>query len=146
MTERSCGDCRACCARMEVPEIGKPERAVCEHQNLPGLPGCRVYAVRPSSCCNYACEWLLNPTLPASWRPDRLGVIVDKIASPARDTLEGKCDAVGVPWLSVRETYPRAFETKRAARALTALRHNAALVVHFYRTAPAILPQESVTQ
>lgn len=136
---RSCGDCRACCVLLAVPGH-KPAKEQCPDQAPRGKPGCRRYATRPSACSDYTCEWLRSEALPAAWRPDRLGVIFDKL-EPAPGTLEAQIDQAKVPWLTAREVYPKAFEAKCAARALQVASAQASLVLHFYQAPPALAPQ-----
>lgn len=138
---RTCGDCRACCQTLGVAGL-KPPQEACPNAAPKGKPGCAVYATRPSSCAGYACEWLRRD-LPRAWRPDRLGLIFD-VLEPEPNTVEAKLDEAGVPWLTVREVWPRALQSKRVAKALAAANENAALVLHFYTGAPAIAPKGSL--
>lgn len=74
-SDRSCGECTACCTLLRVVELRKPQRFACDHVCR---EGCRIYEERPLSCREFSCGWLRGetPTDP-QWRPDRLGVMVD---------------------------------------------------------------------
>lgn len=68
-----CGDCRACCTTMGVPEIQKGAWHTCQHLCE---YGCRVYAERPKSCADFECLWLQGCFGDrVDERPDRLGVV-----------------------------------------------------------------------
>jgi len=82
---KPCGDCRACCTVVGVPEIDKANFQPCKHECG---TGCSIYPERPGSCRNYFCGW--------KWgmiegderrRPDNLGVIFDFQAFPAPGVL-----------------------------------------------------------
>jgi hypothetical protein len=75
---RGCGECRACCvvlgfeARPDESPFTKPAGVACPHV----CPtGCAIYDERPPVCRRFQCAWLQTPTLPASLRPDRCGVL-----------------------------------------------------------------------
>lgn len=71
---RSCDGCTICCKLYRVPETGKPEAAWCGDCR-PGQ-GCAIHAVRPASCRNFACFWLIEEGVPDDLRPDRCGLAV----------------------------------------------------------------------
>lgn len=71
---RACGECNACCKFFAVPEVGKNHQGWCHHCELG--KGCRIYATRPPACQLFACTWL-NGLGDESFRPDRLGVMID---------------------------------------------------------------------
>jgi hypothetical protein len=74
-TGRACGDCTACCTVLAVHELRKPMRWACDHVSC---AGCRVYDIRPQSCRDFNCQWLLGEISgDNSARPDRLGVLFD---------------------------------------------------------------------
>ncbi len=78
---RSCGDCTACCTVLAVHELGKPMRWACDHVSC---AGCRVYKIRPQSCRDFHCQWLLGEISgDDATRPDRLGVLFDCYQSTA---------------------------------------------------------------
>ena len=61
-----------CCAVLEIVELKKPAGPKCVNC---GDPGCRIYAERPQVCRDFECEWLTSRTLPANFRPDRIGAL-----------------------------------------------------------------------
>ncbi|WP_207481311.1 hypothetical protein [Arenibaculum pallidiluteum] len=71
---RSCGACTICCKLVAVPETGKPNGAWCP-ACIPGT-GCGIHAIRPQSCRNFECFWLMETAFPDDLRPDRCGVVV----------------------------------------------------------------------
>jgi hypothetical protein len=79
---RSCGECTACCDGWVAGEIRG-------HVMKPGVPchfvragGCSIYEERPvSPCRKFVCGWLAaDSPFPEEFRPDKLGVIVIRIA------------------------------------------------------------------
>lgn len=76
--ERSCGTCTLCCKVMIVPELAKPSGRTCQH--CVAKTGCGVYQTRPDSCRQFACLWLLEPTMPHRLRPDQTKVVFYKTA------------------------------------------------------------------
>jgi hypothetical protein len=74
---KPCGGCTACCHLTGVAEIGLKPFTRCQHERgFPWVPGCGIYADRPSSCRTWSCQYALE-----GWddelRPDRCGVVVD---------------------------------------------------------------------
>lgn len=72
MTNRSCGDCMACCHVLGVTQIDKPDFQDCQH--LCEL-GCAIYANRPAICSGYECLYLMDLLPEEGDRPDRLGAV-----------------------------------------------------------------------
>lgn len=72
---RSCEGCSLCCWQFEVPELAKPALTWCAH--CKDGPGCRIYETRPQICRRYACQWLINPSIPERWQPRVSGMILD---------------------------------------------------------------------
>jgi hypothetical protein len=79
---RRCGECTACCE-------GWVAGTIRGHEMKPGVPchflqagACSIYDQRPESPCrNFVCGWLAPESpFPEHFRPDRLGVIVIRIA------------------------------------------------------------------
>lgn len=75
--DRACGECRACCTVLGIPEIQKPAGQPCPHE-CPG--GCSIYASRPKPCQDYECLWRQG-LMGDEMRPDRSGIVVDAPAS-----------------------------------------------------------------
>ena len=73
---RGCGQCRACCSEIDVPELSKPAGVSCRHLTS---SGCRQHPVKPESCRSFTCTWLAGLGEPRE-RPDRSGVMV--VAAP----------------------------------------------------------------
>lgn len=73
---RSCGACQACCVVLGVKPIEKQPYHRCEHQSA---KGCGIYETRPDPCKLYRCGWLEGLGERRD-RPDRLGIIIDRIA------------------------------------------------------------------
>lgn len=71
-TRRTCGGCTACCSRLRIEALRKPQCMACPHQEE---AGCGIYEKRPHECRAFLCGWLLG------WgeeddRPDKSGFIV----------------------------------------------------------------------
>lgn len=80
---KGCGECTACCTLMRVDmapiaPTHKPERTKCTHECK---AGCSIYENKPDSCSAFMCLWLatqmFDAPMPARWRPDRIGGVVD---------------------------------------------------------------------
>lgn len=71
---RECGDCVACCRKLEIvdPELAKPANVLCKHCTK---PGCGIYDTRPSVCRSFFCLWRHDENLPDLMRPDKCGVL-----------------------------------------------------------------------
>lgn len=110
---RTCGNCQVCCTLLAVPGMNKPERTRCERLCR---DGCGDYGARPEDCQGYSCSWLLDPEVPASWRPDRLGVVFDTALEEALVPM-----ARGLPWVVAREVSPGSFLTPKAKKAIHAV-------------------------
>jgi len=72
----NCGNCKICCYVTAVPEIQKHFNTWCAHAI--GSQGCRIYAMRPLSCCGFECYWL-KEGLSKDLRPDLCGVMIESI-------------------------------------------------------------------
>jgi hypothetical protein len=59
-------------ARPGEAPFAKPAGVACRHLCA---AGCEIYARRPPVCVRFQCAWLQTPSLPASLRPDRCGVL-----------------------------------------------------------------------
>lgn len=70
----TCDGCTLCCKVLGVTELDKPDGVWCVHAQKGR--GCAIYADRPQTCRNFACEWLTSG-LDAEARPDRIhGVLI----------------------------------------------------------------------
>ena len=80
VTGRQCGACTVCCKLLPVNVSGlqKTANVLCQHCDEG--QGCRIYLSRPDVCRSFYCEWRLNPELPATWRPEKSGIFIERIA------------------------------------------------------------------
>ena len=77
---RACGACTTCCKILPINsrELKKTASVLCRHCDEGR--GCRIYDKRPEVCRGFYCEWRLNPLIPATWRPDKSGIFVERVA------------------------------------------------------------------
>ena len=77
---RECGDCTICCRVLPISteRFRKTTNELCKHCDEG--KGCRIYQSRPGFCRDFYCGWRLNPDVPATWRPDRSGIFIQRIA------------------------------------------------------------------
>jgi uncharacterized cysteine cluster protein YcgN (CxxCxxCC family) len=77
VANRECGECRACCVypAIDSDEFVKLSNVNCE--NLLANGKCNIYANRPSTCSEFFCAWRKMSELDDSWRPDKLGILVE---------------------------------------------------------------------
>ena len=71
---RRCGACTRCCRTLAVSALQKPMNVWCDHCRVGA--GCAIYPDRPEECRVFACQWLVDPGIPESLRPDRSGVVL----------------------------------------------------------------------
>jgi hypothetical protein len=76
---------------MRIDELDKPNGQWCP--NCQVGRGCTIYGAHPPSCRTFICEWLRNPDVPESFRPNRIKVILT--TEPADDGMRliADCDA-----------------------------------------------------
>jgi hypothetical protein len=84
---RQCGACTVCCKILPVNVRGlqKTANVLCRH--VEEGQGCRIYSERPGVCRSFYCEWRLNPQLPATWRPDKCAIFIQRIAREHIDNI-----------------------------------------------------------
>jgi hypothetical protein len=77
---RQCGACTICCKLLPISTEGfkKTTNVLCMHCDEGR--GCRIYESRPSFCRSFYCEWRLNPQIPSTWRPDKSGIFIERVA------------------------------------------------------------------
>lgn len=77
LPEHSCGECTACCDGWlygQAHGISFYKGRKCAFVND---SGCSIYSERPDNPCkSFACDWLLNKTMPSWMRPDKSKVIL----------------------------------------------------------------------
>lgn len=71
---RNCTDCTLCCTVLGVKALNKPRNTDCAHA-LAGK-GCQIYDQRPAECRAFHCDFLVDPKLPAHWRPKRSRMVL----------------------------------------------------------------------
>lgn len=89
-SDRTCGACNLCCKVMYIEELEKPQGEWCAHAK-PGR-GCTIHGSHPTSCRTFMCQWLLQPTLPESLKPNRSKVVLSTVEGPKGDQLVAYCD------------------------------------------------------
>jgi hypothetical protein len=77
---RQCGACTVCCKLLPVNTDGlrKTSNVLCSHCDEGR--GCQIYERRPRVCRDFYCEWRLNPQIPATWRPDKSAIFIQRIS------------------------------------------------------------------
>jgi hypothetical protein len=66
-------------AREGESPFTKPAGEACRHLCS---AGCGIYAARPDACRSFQCVWHVRPSLGASLRPDRCGVLLAANQNP----------------------------------------------------------------
>lgn len=66
---RSCGTCTLCCKVIAVADFDKPPGVWCAH--CVRGKGCGIYETRPTDCRTFFCEWMLEKSIGADWKPER---------------------------------------------------------------------------
>jgi len=117
-TERTCGECTACCVvlTIEEPPIEKQANEPCRFLCQDG-GGCGIYAERPELCRGFKCLWLFSSVIPEVFRPDRCGLMVRLVDKDGSGRVERLEDGV----LTVHETRPQALHEDAAQELLTRL-------------------------
>jgi hypothetical protein len=74
---KACGTCMMCCKVLPIStqELTKPPGAWCRHA-VTG-EGCGIYETRPSTCRTFYCQWMIDPSLPLEWKPDRARLVIE---------------------------------------------------------------------
>ena len=72
-----CGECTLCCKLLETHDVASEIGVYCHHcTNI----GCGIHKDRPKECRNYQCMWSQMDTVGNELRPDKCGIIFDKIS------------------------------------------------------------------
>jgi hypothetical protein len=86
---RECRACTVCCKVLPIhaEDFRKTANVLCTHCDEGG--GCRVYQTRPNVCREFHCGWRMNPDVPATWRPDKSGIFIQRIPREYVEELAG---------------------------------------------------------
>lgn len=107
VSARQCGACTVCCSILPIntSELKKTANLLCQHCDEGR--GCRIYANRPVVCRGFYCEWRLNAQIPATWRPDKSGIFIERIAREHVEVPEGYAAGYAISFMLLR---PEAIE------------------------------------
>lgn len=72
-----CGGCTLCCYTLPVP--GRSKKAWSDCRDCESGVGCSNYDDRPPECVSYKCMYLADKLCSDELRPDRIGVLFEKI-------------------------------------------------------------------
>jgi len=72
-----CDGCTVCCKLIEIPWMDSPRGEYCKECE-PNV-GCRIYDHAPEECLKFRCAYNQVPKCNINLRPDKLGIIFDKI-------------------------------------------------------------------
>ena len=73
-----CGECTECCLVLEIKDVNSKPNELCQHCDK-GV-GCKIYENRPQGCREFMCMWLQMETVHLDLRPDKCGVVFEKLA------------------------------------------------------------------
>ena len=75
-----CGECTLCCKLLETHDekTASPIGIYCKHCDH--NKGCTIYKDRPEECRIYQCMWTQMENVGEELRPDKCGVIFDRIS------------------------------------------------------------------
>ena len=147
MTDRTCGDCSACCTVLWIPQNaampeGKVAGVPCDKLITIGgsTKGCGIYDSRPSVCSEYRCVWLANADalMPRhmkteeAQRPDLCGLMIGPTAPESNFH-----KATGIPLLAAYEVRPGGRDGYWAQKMLNRMAA---------RTLVAIIPFHALTE
>jgi hypothetical protein len=81
IAQNHCGGCTYCCKLLGIKEISKPKGQWCPMCQI-GV-GCKAYEVKPPSCADYECVWLMSQRgdqpMPLHMRPDKSKVVLSEL-------------------------------------------------------------------
>lgn len=72
---RKCNECILCCLVLEISPLKKAANEPCKFCDK----GCKIYDERPEPCKDFECLWLKDKSIPDNLRPDRCGVVFEKL-------------------------------------------------------------------
>lgn len=105
-SNRSCGECDACCVWLDVEDEGIAHTRGVRCPRLGDDGKCQSYDERPRTCRDFECLWLVGFGGEED-RPDRLGVILHLMPPTS-----------GVVVVAANEIRPGAVDEKRAAETI----------------------------
>lgn len=132
-TERSCGDCAACCKTHAVVELKKSDGTWCAYCS--SRKRCDIYDERPASCREFRCAWLKGSG-GEDERPDKTRIVCTTEAVPYRGRIVHWCTMVEVSVGALERPYA-------AARIASLVREGWVVEVfdHDLRRQTFVLPQ-----
>lgn len=74
---QECDECTLCCKLLETHGIKSSIEEYCE-ECLPDA-GCSIHETRPEECRKYFCMWVQMESVGIELRPDKSGIIFDKM-------------------------------------------------------------------
>ena len=72
-----CGRCTLCCKLLEIVDVESKANEWCKHCTK---NGCSIYEHRPQDCKEFMCAWLQMEYAGIDMRPDRCGVVFEKLS------------------------------------------------------------------
>ena len=74
VSTHKCGECNICCIVFDISETKHRAGNLCS--KWCSSSRCSIYDERPYDCRKFECLWLETQSMPDSWRPDKLNVIM----------------------------------------------------------------------
>lgn len=71
-----CDGCTICCDLLPVPVLNKASYIRCVHCKL---SKCMIHDHKPDYCTSYDCMYSQSEKLPVSLRPDKCGIVFEKV-------------------------------------------------------------------
>ena len=84
---QECGECTLCCKLLETHDMPSEIGVYCIKCDI--NKGCKIHNERPKECRDYQCMWTQMENVPVALRPDKCGIIFDKIAD---DVITGRIE------------------------------------------------------
>lgn len=70
-----CGECTACCTLLPIEWLDKPADTTCVHCDA----GCLIHDTKHYECSSFECSWLQSNVDSPELRPDKCGVVFEKV-------------------------------------------------------------------
>ncbi len=74
-----CDECNLCCELLQIDGTGSPAGKLCKRWDH--AVRCKIYDKRPGQCSAFMCVYLLAEKAPLVLRPDKCGVVFERVAS-----------------------------------------------------------------